>query len=74
MCLTLILILFSPYEQPRGGGVGQVGGGRCQTFSSCYIFPVQETTGGAGQQRVKFIFRVDNQYTECEKQQKQQLL
>ena len=50
-----------------GGGGGGV---RCQTFSFV-LFPVQQTTSGIGY-RVKYFFRVGNQYAECEKQQQQQ--
>ena len=32
------------------------------------LFPVQQTTSGIGH-RVKVVFRVGNQYAECEKQQ-----
>ena len=53
----------------RGGGGG--GGMRCQTFSFSVFFPVQQTTSGIGH-RVKYFFRVGNQYAECEKQQQQQ--
>ena len=63
----VIFILFSSNEQ-RGGGGGGGSGGRCQTFFSFSLFPVQQTTGGIGH-RVKYFFRVGNQYAEYEKQQ-----
>ena len=37
-------------------------------FFSCSLFPVQQTTSGIGN-RIKYFFRVGNQYAECEKQQ-----
>ena len=40
-------------------------------FFFCSLFPVQQTTSGIGH-RVKYFFRVGNQYAECEKQQQQQ--
>ena len=40
-------------------------------FLFCSFFPVQQTTSGIGH-RVKWVFRVGNQYAECEKQQQQQ--
>ena len=61
----VIFILFysSPNEQrARGGG----GGGAARLFF--FFFPVQQTTSGIGH-RVKYFFRVGNQYAECEKQQ-----
>ena len=36
----------------------------------CSLFPVQQTTSGIGH-RVKYFFRVGNQYVDCEKQQQQ---
>ena len=49
-----------------GGGGGGGGAGRCQTFFF-FFFPVQQTTSGIGH-RVKYFFRVGNQYAECETQ------
>ena len=43
-------------------------GVRCKTFSFCSLFPVQKTTREIGH-RVRWFFRVDNQYAKCEKQQ-----
>ena len=50
------------------GGWG--GGDMLPDFSFCSLFPVQQTTSGIGY-RVKYFFRVGNQYAECEKQQQQ---
>ena len=43
-------------------------GGALPDFFFCSLFPVQQTTRGIGH-RVKYFFRVGNQYAECEKQQ-----
>ena len=40
-------------------------------FFFCSVFPVQQTTSGIGH-RAKYVFRVGNQYAECETQQQQQ--
>ena len=48
-----------------GGGGGDGGGVRCQTF---FFFFFQQVTSGIGH-RVKYFFRVGNQYAECVKQQ-----
>ena len=58
-------LLFSPNEQ-RGEGGGW------NALPDSVFFPVQQTTSGIGH-RVKYFFRVGNQYyAECEKQQRQQ--
>ena len=48
------------------GGGGGGGGGMLPDFFFCSLFPVQQTTSGIGH-RVKYVFRVGNQYAECEK-------
>ena len=45
-----------------------VWGGMLPDFFFCSLFPVQQTTSGIGN-RIKYFFRVGNQYAECEKQQ-----
>ena len=48
------------------GGVGGVGA--LPDFLFCSFFPAQKTTSRLGH-RVQVVFRVGNQYAECEKQQ-----
>ena len=50
----------------RTSSVG--GWGMLPEFFFCSLFPVQQTTSGIGHR----VFRVGNQYAECEKQQQQQ--
>ena len=60
----VFFILFYPYEQHGGRG----GGGGCAARLFIFLFfPVQQTASGIGH-RVKYFFRVGNQYAECEKQ------
>ena len=55
---------FSPNEQ-RGGR----GGDALPDFSFFLFFPVQQNTSGIGHRLKKSsVFRVGNQYAECEKQ------
>ena len=49
-------------------GVG--GGGYAARLLFCSLFPVQQTTSRIGHP-CKVVFRVGNQYAECEKQQQQ---
>ena len=63
-----MFISFSPNEQ-RGEGGGE-GGGCAARPPLFFIFPVPQTTSGIGH-RVRIVFRVGNQYAECEKQQQQ---
>ena len=44
--------------------------GKCSNslFQTFFFFPLQQTTSGIGH-RVKYFFRVGNQYAECKKQQ-----
>ena len=48
--------------------MGEGGSSMLPDFLFCSLFPVQQTTNEIGH-RVKYIFRVGNQYAEYEKQQ-----
>ena len=64
-------ILFSPNEQRGGGGGrGGAGGGGCrQTFFFFFLWSADHERDW---QPCKVVFRVGNQYAECEKHKQQQ--
>ena len=55
-------------------GVYQESGGAARIFRLLYCCPVQQTTRSGISHNVIYIFRVGNQYAECEKQQQQRCL
>ena len=61
--MILVLLYFLRTGSAGGGGGGE-GAARLSLF---LFFPVQQTTSGISH-RVKYFFRVGNQYAECEKQ------